>query len=70
MLIAVFRQVFWLSRPLPAFPFENEQWRTAGKGFFNRDYSGGTAPASQDSLLSLMAPETKDSFTEKQLKKQ
>jgi hypothetical protein len=47
----VLRQVFWLIRPLPAFPFDKEQWHISGKGAypgFNRDrnYSGGTAPVS------------------------
>jgi hypothetical protein len=44
-----YRQVFWLSRPLPAFPFAYEQWHVTGKGAYpgirqDQDYSGGTAP--------------------------
>jgi hypothetical protein len=48
LFTAVSRQVFWLSLPLPAFPFDPEQWHATGKGlcsgYRSRDYSGGTAP--------------------------
>jgi hypothetical protein len=49
LFTSFYRQVFWLSRPLPAFPFDNEQWHVTGKGAYpgilqDQDYSGGTAP--------------------------
>jgi hypothetical protein len=57
----VLRQVFWLFRPLPAFPFDKEQWHISGKGAYpgvpgselqRRDRSRFT----RDSLLGFAAP--------------
>jgi hypothetical protein len=36
-----YRQVFWLSRPLPAFPSENEQWPLDGKGAYSVNTESG-----------------------------